>query len=82
MTNMSTYSYIHSYYPRTLPTETDSVWNPSDWELIDSDAIVITLGGNDFSAPQSAWPTYEQIFDGYQTLVDYVQSTYNSTGYV
>eukprot|EP00029_Vermamoeba_vermiformis_P005387 TRINITY_DN1859_c0_g1_i1.p1 TRINITY_DN1859_c0_g1~~TRINITY_DN1859_c0_g1_i1.p1 ORF type:complete len:182 (-),score=28.82 TRINITY_DN1859_c0_g1_i1:55-600(-) len=71
---------IGFYYPRTLPTESNSVWDPSDWELIDTDAIVITLGGNDFSAPQSAWPSYEQIFNGYKTLVDSVQTTYNSTG--
>jgi lysophospholipase L1-like esterase len=68
-----------SYYLRTVGM-LDSPWDFKQWQLSGDDVVIIGLGSNDYSQPQQYWPTYEQFYQGYATLITFIQQSYNTTG--
>jgi hypothetical protein len=60
-----------TYYDRTLPARTDSMWNFSSWQ---PHAVVINLGTNDFSSNVDPTPT--EFATGYAAFLRHIRSKY------
>lgn len=59
------------YFNRSVGNEPNALWNFTSYV---PSAVVITLGGNDYSTPPQ--PSFEQFYQGYSNLLDTVFTVY------
>lgn len=62
---------LPTYYDRTLPNRSDSVWDFSSWQ---PHAVVINLGTNDLSTAED--PSEEQFVTAYVALLERIREVY------
>jgi len=63
-------------YPFTTTRQHGAIWNPA---LYTPDVVVIRLGTDDYSPPQSSWPTDEEFVSGVMDFLSLLLKQYPET---